>query len=447
MNSLLWPSAIKNLALLSYRWLGWLLLLAAVLFAWNNQVSRFDPTFRSPFDEFAHFDYWWQIYEKKQLPKVYDRMQQESLAIWNCYGDNVADDPSCNPKGPGDSERENTASNYPPTFYVATAGMAWLIDQFIETDNLFHLAKLANLAWGLICVILVAWLALALHVPLILSAVLVFAIGQTPAFVFAGITLNQEMFVLLFCLIGLLWYVQRTVHTNAARFIFETGLLAGICLSIKPTALLLPVVIAIAELLASPRPWRARMTRVIGFTLAVGAVYLLLTAGVNQWRGINPSDGKMRDYLLSFGHSRDWMEWTIGIWTAFERSTSAWAWRSLVDWQLPWLFTRFYLLVVLMFALSIPYVLYLEIKSEGATVASRLMVGAALAFVVLPVALAIYLQFGDFPFFFQSRYYTAYIVVATIVATAFLADLLKWGGKAATTAWRCRTSTGRCHVT
>lgn len=426
--------------------MGWLLLLAAMLFAWNNQVSRFDPAFRSPFDEHTHFDYWWRIYEKKQLPEVYDRMQHESLAIWKCFGDQLKDNPACTPSGQGDSVHENTASNYPPTFYVATAGMAWLIDRFIETDNLFHLAKLANLAWGLICVVLVAWLALALNVPLVLSAVLVFAIGQTPAFVFAGITLNQEMFVLLFCLIGLIWYVKRTVHATTGRFILETGLLAGICLSIKPTALLLPVVIAITELLASPRPWKERMTRVIGFTLAVGVAYLLLTAGINHWRGVNPSDGGMRDYLLSFGGSTDWKVWTVHVWEAFTHSMGAWKWRTLVNWDLPWLFVWFPAFVLSMLAVATPYVLHAESKKKKSCLSPRLMVGAAVAFVVLPLALAVYLAFGDFPFFFQNRYYTAYIVVATIVSTAVFADLLRMGAGAATMAWKSRTPTGRRHV-
>jgi len=440
------PPSIKELTKRIYHWLGWLLLLAAMLFSWNNQISRFDPEFRSPFDEHTHFDYWWRIYEKKQIPEVYDRLQHESQAIWWCFGEQLKDNPSCTPSGQGDSTHENTASNYPPTFYVATAGMAWLIDQFIETDHLFHLAKLANLAWGLICVILVAWLALTLNIPLVLTAVLVFAIGQTPAFVFAGITLNQEMFVLLFCLVGLVWYVKRTVHAKTGRFIIETGLLAGICLSIKPTALLLPVVIAIAEMLASPSPWKERMMRVIGFTLAVGAVYLLLTAGINQWRGINPSDGKQRDYLLSLGVSTDWKVWTVHVWEAFTRSAGALRWRTLVDWDLPWLFVWFPAFVLTMLAVATTYVLHSESKGKRTCLTPRLTVGVAAAFVVLPLALAAYLSFGDFPFFFQNRYYTAYIVVATIVSTAFFTDLLKTATRAAMMMRRSSAQPGRKNV-
>lgn len=407
------------------RVLGWAVLAAALLFAWHNLITRFDPQFRSPFDEHTHFDYWWRIYQQKTLPEVYDRMHHESMTIWGCYAEALKNNPDCSPTEHGPSEHENTASNYPPTFYVATAAMAWVLDLFVKTDNLFHLAKLANLAWGLICVVLVAWLALALKVPLLLTALLVFAVGQTPAFVFSAITLNQEIFVLLFCLAGLIWYVQRTASAGLTQFILETGLLAGICLTVKPTALLLPVIIVLAEMFSTHRTWGERIKRIGGFTFVVMTSYLTITTGSNILRGINPSDGKMRDYLLSFGGNGDWMTWSQHIWKAFTRSTASLHWRTLVDYDLPWLFTRFHRMVLVMTALAIPYVIFSEIRRRKASLSSGLMLGATFSFAILPLALALYLQFSDFPFFFQNRYYTAYIIVATIIAVAFFCDLLR----------------------
>lgn len=423
------------------RWLGWVALALSLLFGGYNLLSRFDPEFRSPFDEHTHFDYWWRIYAQQTVPGVYDRMQHGSLRIWGCYGDRV-DGGYCQSSGQGASEHENTASNYLPTFYAATAAMAWVLDQVVETHNLFHLAKLANLAWGLIALVLIAWLARALQVPWLLCAVLVFAVAQTPAFVFAAITLNQEMFVLLFCLAGLIGYVRRTADAGRWRFALESGLVAGICLTIKPTALLLPVMLVMAELLASPRPWRERLWRVGTFSAVVVLVYLLCTVGINQWRGVHPSDGKMRDYLLGFGDTRGWRGWVPAIWTAFTRSTASLHWRTLVDWNLPWLFLRFHPFILTMLAVVIPYLLVVEFRRWRASLAARLFFGAAAAFVVLPVALAVYLMFSDFPYFFQPRYYTAYVVVGVVMAMAFLSSLVREGLAAARRRWPGRFSSG-----
>lgn len=405
------------------RWLGVALLGAATIFAWHNQISRFDPDFRSPFDEHTHFDYWWRIYEQKTLPEVYDRIQHESLAIWSCYGENLKANPDCKPTECGPTTHENTASNYPPTFYVATAGMAWILDLFVETDNRFHLAKLSNLAWGLMSVVLVAWLALALKIPLWLTAVLVFAVGQTPAFVFAAITFNQEMFVLIFCLFGLIWYVQRTATATLWTFALETGLIAGICLTIKPTALLLPVVIVVAEVMGLNHSWPTRLKRIFGFSSMVVVIYALISIGGNFLRGVNPSDGKMRDYLLAMG-TGDFFSWASHVWTMFARSTASLHWRRLVDWDLPWLFMWFYPFVMTTLVFVVVYLLLTMVKDSCPSLASRLFAGVVVACVTLPAALGVYLLFDDFPYFFQQRYYTAYILIAVISATAFLVDLV-----------------------
>lgn len=415
-----WASRLNFL----WKFLGVLSLAAAVIFGWHNQISRFDPDFRSPFDEHTHFDYWWRIYQQKTIPEVYDRIQHESLAIWSCYGDSRKLNPDCTPSGDGPTASENTASNYPPTFYVATAAMAWLLEPLIKTDNLFHLAKLANLAWGLISVVLVAWLALALKVPLLLTSVLVFAVAQTPAFVYAGITLNQEMFVLAFCLAGLTWYVRRTERAGSLKFVLESGVIAGICLSIKPTALLLPVVLVIAELLKLGTPILQRLKRVTGFSLVVVVVYFLVAYGGNFLRGINESDGVMRGYLLGRG-TGDFQGWALHVWTSFTRSTASLHWRSLVDWDLPWLFMWFYPFVMLMLGLGCIHFVLAFLKKFRPALSFRLFMGAVVGFLVLPLALAVYLLFDDFPYFFQPRYYTAYIIIAVVLGAAALVDILR----------------------
>ena len=410
--------------------LGMVLLLAAIFFGWQNQISRLDPEFLSPYDEQTHFDYWWRIYEKKELPEVFDRMHYEPMNIWSCHGEGKANKPECSSSQAGPSTSENTSSNYLPTFYAATAGMAWVLEPFVESNDLFHLAKLANLAWGLISVVLVAWLLLLLAVPPMLAAVVVFGVSQTPAFVFAGITFTQEMFVLFFCLTGLIWHVKRTAHAGIWRFALETGVLAGICLTIKPTALLLPVIIAVSEMLAVSRPWPERLRRVLGFSAVVMGFYLCIHLGLNQWRGVNPSDGKLRDFLAGLDGGRShWQDWAGYVWTSFTRSVGSLHWRQMVDWDLPFVFMWFHQLVMAMLVMAVPYFLVCAKRRAAPFLSSRLFLGSVAAFVVLPLALAIYLLLIDFPYFFQPRYYTAYIVVSVILASAFLVDLgrLLWG--------------------
>lgn len=416
MTNIIWVRRIV-------RWLSIALLVVATIFSWHNQVSRFDPEFRSPFDELHHFDYWWRIYKQKTVPEVYDRIQHESVAIWCGYGANLEVNPECKQAKSGPTLLENRASNYQPTFYVATAAMAWVLEVFMDTDNAFHLVKLANLVWGLISVVLVAWLALVLGVPIWLTAVLVFAVGQTPAFVFAAITLNQEMFVLLFCLMGLIWYVQRTAAANIRQFAIQTGLIAGICLTIKPTALLLPVAIVVAELLNFSQAGTVRLKRVFGFSLITLVVYALISFGCDLLRGVNPSDGRLRDYLLARGE-HDFLTWASHVWTSFARSTASFHWRRLVDWDLPLLFMWFYPLVMTALVVVLIYLLIAKVKGFRPSLASRLFLGVIVACVTLPAALGVYLLFSDIPYFFQQRYYTAYILIAVVLAVAFIEGLV-----------------------
>lgn len=402
------------------------MLVLAIFFAWNNQISRFDKDFRSPYDEHTHFDYWWRIYEQKSIPEVYDRIHHESIKVWTCRGKDGSKDPICFSSGSGPTPHENSASNYLPTFYLMTAMLSSVLDNFVETGDLFYLAKLSNMGWGLICIALIAWLGLALKIPAIVVAVLVFGIGQMPAFVFASITFNQEMFVLLLCLVGVLWYVLRTVGASAPKFAVETGILAAICLSVKPTALLLPVLIVVAEIFNLSRPVRERLVRIISFSFVVLVLYIGATLIVNDWRGVNASDGLMRDFLLRTQQGDPGvLDWAGHVWTSFARSTASLHWRSLVDWDLPWLFLRFYPFVMLALFFSGLYLVFVLFKRKNLIVSVRLFWGTIVACILLPVSLAVFLLFDDFPFFFQPRYFTAYITLAVIFSTAFFTDMLR----------------------
>lgn len=408
--------------------ISYLALLGALIFGVWNIGHRFNPDFRSPFDEHTHFDYWWKIYHEHRLPEVYEKIDKASLHIWGCKDrENPLRKNACVVSEQGPSVHENTASNYPPTFYIASAGMAALINWFHPTQDLFHLAKYSTLAWGILCLFALAVTSATLGIPPLINAILVFAIAQTPAFVFAAITFNQEIFVLLCSLVGLILYTRLQTLNKTAIFAIAGGLFSAFCLSVKPTAMLIPVMIVMAEGLATHRPFKMRLRRVVSFSAVSLGAYVLFTNAVNAFRGINPSDGKMQEYLIRLGEGTDrsWTTQAEMVWVHFTRSTGSLNWRALVDWGLPWLFPYFHqFLLAMLVAATVVVLVMWRLRTEP-LLSARLLVGCMAAFVALPLTLALYLSTGDFPFFFQPRYFTAYIIVGVIAGAALLTDLLR----------------------
>lgn len=419
------PRKFLDLTLLT---LGYLALLSALIFGVWNLGHRFDPDFRSPFDEHTHFDYWWKIYHEHRLPAVYEKIDKASLQIWDCKdGEQTFQRNACTGTKQGPSIHENTASNYAPTFYMASAGMSALINGLHPTQDLFHLAKLSTLTWGMLCLLALAVTSAMLGIPPLMNALLVFAIAQTPAFVFASITFNQEIFVLLCTLLGLMIYIRLQQEHASFRFAAIAGVWAAFCLSIKPTALLFPVIIVTAELLSTHRPLKIRLTRIVSFSAISLGLYAMFTISINAFRGVHASDGLMGESLRQRfeGADRGWLAMTEMVWAHFTRSTGSLHWRHLVDWDLPWLFLHFHWFVLIMLALAVVvFFLQWRIRTEP-LLSARLFIGSMAAFVVLPLALAAYLSGSDFPFFFQPRYFTAYIIVGVMMGTALLTDLFR----------------------
>lgn len=391
-----------------------------------NVINKFDPEFRSPYDEHTHFDYWWRIYEQHQIPEVYDRIDRASIAIWTCsLKSDVQDRGQC-AVSPGPSEQENTASNYQPTFYAATAAVSWIVNALTPTSNLFLLAKKSNLIWGIVCLFVIAALCLQTGIHPILTSLVVFAVAQTPSYVFAAVTFNQEMFVLLFTLLGLSLYIHLRTSEKTWLFILVCGTFAALALSIKPTALILPVTVVVTELLITGRNITSRFSRVGTYSAICLGMYGIGSFLSNSLRGINPSDGKMRDYILAKRATRhiEWTDYLDMIWVHFSRSTAAFRWRNLVDSELPWLFMHFHRYLLAMLAVAIVGMILTQGSRARLQMSAPFFIGVMASFVTLPLALAAYLSMSDFPFFFQSRYFTAYTITGVILATALLNDVL-----------------------
>jgi hypothetical protein len=54
-----------------------------------------------------------------------------------------------------------------------------------------------------------------------------------------------------------------------------------------------------------------------------------------------------------------------------------------------------------------------------------LFLGSLIAAIALPLVLSAYLAFTEIPFFFQPRYYTAYILISVILSVSYLNSILK----------------------
>jgi hypothetical protein len=404
---------------------GGLLVFASVVFSIFNITSRFDAEFRSPFDEQAHFDYWWKIYQNHRMPDVYEPLYFESLRTWTCTKEQkISDEAFCQSDNTGFTSIENTASPYLPTFYVVTAGIAAIINKFSPQENLFHLAKKSTLTLGILCILLLWATCTVLKLPLPLTALTIFATAQNPSFVFAAISFNQELLILAACLLGIMLYLKSHPWTDR-EFAVALGIFCALSMTIKPTALLLPVIIGFAELLAFQRSPLSRVKRFVAFSTITLIAFWFLQSGINAYREINPSDGIMREALIKLRGDSDFISLTGMVWAHFTRSTASLHWRHLVDWDLPWLFPHMHIYLLGALAIALLHLIFSSIQNRAPLDSSRMFVGSMVAFVALPLSLAAFLYIQNFPFFFQPRYYTAYTIIGVLLATAFLHDLAK----------------------
>ncbi|QCB45751.1 hypothetical protein [Hydrogenophaga sp. PAMC20947] len=413
---------LKQAISLAYKLFGLALILSSLVYGVVNITSHFDKEFQSPFDELQHFDYWQTIYRDHKIPEVYGKIKPENIKSYCLIGKSGSAKGDCdNPK----PNIENTATNYAPTFYLATAIISAPLDAIIPTDNDFHLAKLSGMAWGFISLILLWVLACEMRIPQPIIALIIFATGQNPQFVFGSITFNQEIFVLAACTATLILYLKKLKSIQSSfRFAFWAGIASAFCLSIKPTALLIIIIIGTSELLSSALNTKKKAIRLTMYGLSTGMIYVLSTMISNRIRGTNQSDGLMRDYIILHTPSVDFSQWINIIWSSFERSTASYGWRALVDYDIPWLFPHFHIFFIASLLLAVPAFIISKLKNVPWPASMNIFIGNMLAFAALPIALSVYCQIIDFPFFFQPRYYTVYTCLAAVTATAFLVDLL-----------------------
>lgn len=406
----------------------------------HNITSKFDKNFTSPYDELAHFDYWQKIYREHRLPSVFEKVSPENLGNWQCSGvQSEASRLECKKLSLQHIDIENTATNYAPTFYLLTAFVSAAIEPLFTPENDFHLAKMSCLIWGYTTLLLVWWLTRVLLIPQPIAALIIFAIAQNPAFIFGSITFNQEIFVLGSCVLTLAIYLKwlRKMQGHL-KFVLLAALLSAFCLSIKPTALLIVVVISVGEVMVASRSFRVKLFRAISYGFSTLGIYGSASFLINKFRGVNPSDGRMAEYVSRETSGRSFFQWVEILWAHFERSTASYGWRHLSDYDLPWLFLYFHKFFIITFFVAIVFIL-ITVRSKVAwPVSMSIFIGNMLAFVALPVVLALYVNLTGLPFFFQPRYYTAYTCLAVVTASAFLLDVVRimWGEFEA---WRIQT--------
>lgn len=410
------------------RLLGYCLLLTSLVWGTVNmlQHSRLDD--RSPYDEHTHFDYWYKIRHELRIPAVYESIAPASLEIWACQGRHNFLALQCSLEGRltgPDPKVENTASPYLPTYYLATALVSAIIDVLPHSWNEFQLAKASSILWGFLSLCFIALLALQLGIPPAAAALLLFAIAQTPSFVYLSTTLNPEIFVLLGTTTGL-WFHLRNAHLFRAqwRWVAVMAAASACALTIKPTALLLPVTIAVLECLHGPSHARQRLLRATAYLFGTLAIYIAISSLTNHFRAVFPSDGVMRDYMIQRTGDRTFGTNMQMVFHQFQYSITSPGWRSLLDWNLPHTFKwlpKYVQLTALVLVVCAGWTLIARRRiGEHAAVHAGALAGC----LALPLALYGYLKVADFPFFFQARYFMPYLMVSSVTATAFVFSTL-----------------------
>lgn len=411
------------------RVLGLLVLAASLLWGMNNIAQRMKLDYHSPYDEHTHFDYWYKIYHWNKIPAVYERIDNRSLEIWACGSTPAVMQGICSPSGKIENENvsvENTASSYLPTYYLLTAWLSKAMKALVPTDNDFHLAKLTNMVWGFMGLLLLALLAVHLGVPPLLAAMLVAVTAQAPIYVFMATVFNPEVFVLVAVLLGLYVYARFLyLLQNQTVFLASACLLSALVLSVKPTALLLVVILGVSELLRTSISWRQRSLRVLIYGLGTVLIYAAMVAAINGSRGGGPSDGLMRDMLIRLHGDRSFFFNMKMVYVQFLRSTASPGWRTLIDWNLPHAFMYLPAYVLVLSGLSLVYLFFALSKGIAVTRQAALFAGSALACVVLPLFLYIYLRLTHFPFFFQARYFLPYLMTSALLGTAFVVSVFR----------------------
>jgi hypothetical protein len=207
--------------------------------------------------------------------------------------------------------------------------------------------------------------------------------------------------------------------------VFKYGLLCVFSLTIKPTAILVPVIIAMAEIFNVERHIKDNIKRVFLLTFFVGVVYLLIHLLFDSLRKVNPSDNLMLEYMLGFQRSSNFWDLAEMVYVHWTRGHGSFHWRSLISSQLPHFFHYYHALFAISFMVfTISFFIAPKIMQLG-RVLGGLFLGSLIAAIALPLVLSAYLAFTEIPFFFQPRYYTAYILISVILSVSYLNSILK----------------------
>lgn len=121
------------------RWPDLAAILALVVLAFVlvlPQVQREAPL--SALDEPSHLDYAWNA-SQLQIPAAGDRIVDDVVAIWNCYGNELISLPACGTTGPDEAYPALGMQynfGHPPVYYLVTGLAARSIEAFTDWDFL-----------------------------------------------------------------------------------------------------------------------------------------------------------------------------------------------------------------------------------------------------------------------------------------------------------------------
>lgn len=191
-----------------------------------------------------------------------------------------------------------------PTAYWAVGTAAAIAFTYLFTDGYWGVVLL-NLAAGVLTIVLTYQLATRWF-GVAVGTVAMAIVALWPNLIFFTTVLSSEVFFIALTLAGLFFW-QRPTGRPMLNLVFA-GLIWGIALYVRPVILLVPVTLALVDLIHGPRrfavtaleaaiavllimlvalPWSIRNDRVLGEPVMVSTNF-----GPNLWMGNNPeSDG------------------------------------------------------------------------------------------------------------------------------------------------------------
>lgn len=387
-----------------------------------NIIKNLDLSYYSPFDEHAHFDYWYKVYELHKIPIKFEKVSNKTTEIWACSGEPAFKHLKCggiNNVNDMPWAGENSASEYMPTYYFMTAQVTKvivIINRLFDSNyiiNYFELAKKSTVIWGIFSIFLLSSLTLAFNFRLYLSLFLVSICSNVPFFVDLSTSISPEIFSLFASLLLLnLYFFYFKDKKRCGWNLFLLSLISGICLTAKETSMVSLVIISIYELYKKTNR-KDNLIFIIKYLFGSMFVYCAFVVIVNLYRGSLAPNYLMINLIRSLP-KLDFISTVSFVIASYNESAFQPVWRNLnyiYDVNL-WgtktilLFSKYQLyfnVLILCF--------FYKFTSKNSTLNGTIFLkGWLVSVVMLPILMAIKLKISHIPFYFQPRYYINFLI-------------------------------------